>query len=554
MYKLIQLFKSFTKRERLTFFISLAVFAVSATILSITVFYQSTVAAPMEGGAYVEGIVGQPIAINPLIIGDNDTDRDLVALLFGTLFDLSENIKTDEAQKIWTVTLKPELKWSDGEPLTSSDVIFTIGIIQDPDTRSPQFATWQGVIAERISEREVRLILKNPYAFFLDNIKNLRIAPQHIFDNIPPQNFRLSDFNLKPMGSGPYKFVSFKKRSDGFIESYALTVNKYYAAGKPFIRNLAVRFFAEKSEAINAFNAKEIDGLGGVDQSDLINLKIHHRVFSVSRPRYYAIFFNQSLSLPLKEKDVRRALAAAVDKQKLVSDVLGGQGEIAPGPLPPTVTGYDSAIYSNEAFSPDTASSTLEKAGWKIGEDGVRTKTIQKNPIKLEFDLIVPEVKFLAETAKIIQEDWKKIGVNLNPIVLKPSEVTSAAIKPRNYQMLIFGNTLNKNPDSFSFWHSSQRFEPGLNLSLYGNKTVDALLESVRQDLDPAARQANLTKIQTIINDEKPAIFLYSPKYLYVTSKNLGGFTVESVAAPADRFQDISGWYLKTARVFRGPI
>lgn len=550
-YKLVQLFQSFTKRERLVFLVFSAVFAISAVILSIAVFYQNTVAAPVEGGAYVEGIVGQPIAVNPLIVGDNDADRDLITLLFASLFDLSENIKSDETQKIWTITLKPELRWSDGEPLTSGDVIFTIGVIQDPDTRSPQFAAWQSVLAERISEREARLTLKNPYAFFLDNIKNLRIAPQHVFDNIPPQNFHLSEFNLKPVGSGPYKFAGFEKRSDGFIESYALTANKYYAADKPFIRNLTIRFFAGKSDAIDAFNSTKIDGFGGIDQSDISDLKIHNRVFSVNRPRYYAIFFNQSLSLPLKEKEVRRALAAAVDRQKLVSGILGGEGDAAFGPLPPTVAGYDLAVYGNEVFAPDAASSTLDKAGWKIGEDGIRTKIIQRNQVKLEFDLIVPEVKFLVETAASIKEEWAKIGVVLNPVVLKPSEVINTAIKPRNYQMLLFGNTLNNNPDTFSFWHSSQRFEPGLNLSLYNSKTADALLESIRQNLDPAARQADLVKIQTIINDEKPAIFLYSPKYIYVTSKNLGGFTAESVVSPADRFQNVNGWYLNTARVFK---
>ncbi len=506
---------------------------------------------PVEGGSYVEGVVGQPIAINPLIAGDNDADRDLVVLLFASLFDLAENYKMDQTQKVWNITLKENLKWSDGEPLTSDDVIFTIGTVQDPETRSPIFVTWQGVLAERLSERELRLTLKNPYAFFLDNIKNLRVAPRHIFDNIPPQNFRLSDFNLKPIGSGPYKFVSFQKRGDGFIEEYVLESNKRYALKRPFIRNLKIRFFPDRMEVINAFNIKAIDGWGGLDQADLGNIKINHKILSAGRPRYYAIFFNQGVNPILKEKAVRSALAAAVDKQKILDQILNGQGSIANGPIPPTVAGYDAQIFTDETFSLENAAEILEKAGWKISDDGVRSKTIGKNKLKLEFDIVVPEAKFLVESANLIREDWKKIGVNLNPIILKPSDAVNNAIKPRNYQMILFGNTLNNNPDVFSFWHSSQRFDPGLNLSIFSDKTVDGLLESLRQNLDENSRQQDLSKLQKIINDAKPAVFLYSPKYLYATSKNLGGFSAESISFQASRFEKVNEWYLKTARVFK---
>ncbi|KKU94773.1 MAG: Extracellular solute-binding protein [Parcubacteria group bacterium GW2011_GWA1_48_11b] len=551
MYKLFQILKTLSIRERYIAAAAGGVFILSAILLGISFFYQKTVASPVEGGSYVEGIIGQPVSINPIIAGDNDTDRDLIALLFASLFDLAEKYETDPQQKVWTVTLKPDLKWSDGEPLTSDDIIFTISVVQDPDVRSPFFATWQGVLAERLSEREVRLTLKNPYAFFLDNIKNFRIAPSHIFDDIPPQNFRLSEYNFRPVGSGPYKVVNFEKRSDGFIEKYILTSNKYYALQKPFINNFPVKLFANKTDAINAFNAREIDGIGGLDQPDLENLKIKQQVFKIDRPRYYAIFFNQSTSVPLKEKEVRTALSQSVDKGKIVDTVLKGLGVAVNGPVPPTMSGYDPSIYGDNEFSLDKASTTLAKAGWVIGDDGIRTKNTPRGKIKLSLDIIVPEVPFLVDTVNVIKDDWLKIGVALNPIVLKPSEVINSAIKPRNYQMIIFGNTLNNNPDIFSFWHSSQRFDPGLNLALFNDKTSDGLLESLRQTLDETARLQDLSKLQKIINDQKSAIFLYSPQYLYVTSKNLNGFVAKMIAVPANRFEAVNGWYLKTARIFK---
>lgn len=551
LYKLFQILKTLSVKERYIVASACGIFVLSAILLGVSFFYQQTIASPVEGGGYKEGIIGQPVAINPIIAGDNDTDRDLIALLFASLFDFTEKYETDAQQKVWTITLKPNLKWSDGEPITADDIIFTINVIQDPDVRSPFFATWQGVLAERLSEREVRLTLKNPYAFFLDNIKNLRIAPGHIFDAIPPQNFRLSEFNFRPVGSGPYKVVNFEKRSDGFIEKYILTGNKYYALAKPFINNFLVKLFANKTDAINAFNAKEIDGIGGLDQSDLENLKIKQQVFKIDRPRYYGIFFNQSTSVPLKEKEVRAALSQAVDKEKILNTVLGGLGFAVNGPIPPTMSGYDPLIYKDAEFSLEKASTTLAKAGWVIGDDGIRAKSTSKGKIKLAFDIIVPEVHFLVDTVNIVKDDWLKIGVALNPIILKPSDAINSAIKPRNYQMIIFGNTLNNNPDIFSFWHSSQRFDPGLNLALFNDKTTDGLLESLRQTLDEATRLQNLSKLQKIINDQKPAIFIYSPQYLYITSKNLSGFAAKTIAVPANRFEAVNGWYLKTARVFK---
>ena len=176
---------------------------------------------------------------------------------------------------------------------------------------------------------------------------------------------------------------------------------------------------------------------------------------------------------------------------------------------------------------------------------------VQKNTVSLEFDIIVPSAQFLTDTVNLIKDEWQAIGVKLNPVVLKPSEVISQSIKTRNYQMVIFGNILNNNPDIFSFWHSSQRFHPGLNLSIFNDKTMDALLESVRQNFDDQSRNQDLGKIQKIIHDHKPAVFLFSPKYFYAASKNLGGFSATFITTPSNRFDNVNQWHVKTARVFK---
>jgi len=549
--KFHKIFDSFTKLERQVFQGASIVFAFSIFLNGVNLFYQTTVLTPISGGTYTEGVVGQPIAINPLIAGSNDIDRDLIEVVFSDLTELADSAKVNDDHRVWTVTLKNGLAWSDGEPITADDVVFTLETMQDPDAHSPSFAAWHGVIAERMSEREVRFTLKTPYAFFLDNLKEFKVVPRHIFGTIPTANLRLSDYNFEPIGNGPYVFSSYTKRKDGFITDYTFTANPHFAGTETLIKELKFKFFADYQEAIEAFNHRAIDGLGGISVYDLPDIKIGHQTVEFNIPRYYAVFLNPGTSLPLREKAVRVAFDAATDREKLRAVALKGYGQPIGGPLYPGIEGYDAAIGTGARFSLETAERTLEDAGWKRGDDGVRRKRVEKDDFRLAFDMIVPDIDFLIEATKILEEDWKTIGVAVNRIVRSPTEITNDVIKTRNYQMLVFGNILKANPDVFSFWHSSEKFRPGLNLSFYENKKADALLESIRKDFDTVSRTDDVALLQEIIHADKPAIFLFSPNYLYLTPKNLGGIPRELLESPANRFAHIADWYLKTARSFK---
>jgi len=515
-------------------------------------FYSRTVTVPAASSLYKEGLVGQPIAVNPILVGTNDVDRDLIELLFSDLIDLAESYKTSENGQSWKIILKENLRWSDGKPLTSDDIIFTIDSIQNSESKSPLFLTWQGVVVDRLSEREVEFTLRTPYAFFLDNLKDLKIIPRHIFAVIPLENFRLSNFNLEPVGSGPYKFISLEKKKDGFITDYRLTANEYYPLPKPHIENFDLKFYQSAADLINAFNQKKIDGFGGLNPKNIDELKLNNVILEKIIPRYYAIFINKNTSPSLEDKNVIAALNLATNKQKFIEEVFSGRALIVNEPLLPTIEGYDRSANSEWEFSIEKAGGILDKSKWTINpETGIRGKKIGKQSHFLEFSLVVPQIPFLNETVKIMTEDWKKIGVQLNPIILNPTDIASELIKTRNYQMIIFGNILKNNPDIFSFWHSSERFYPGLNLALYNNKKADNLLESIRKNLDGESRKKELAQLQKLINEDQPAIFLYSPTYLYVAPKDFGGFEEQTIATPSDRFENVSQWYLKTARIFK---
>ncbi len=554
---LLRLFNSFTKKERYLFVGGSVIFIVALSFAVTTAIYHRTTLTPAVGGEYSEGLVGQPIALNPLIGGANEIDKDLIELLFADLITLSEKYEVSPDGKTWNIDLKPNLLWSDGQPLNADDVIFTLETIQAAETNSPLAASWQGVAIERISERSIALSTKTPYVFFLDNLKNFKIAPRHIFESIPPQNIRLSNYNLEPVASGPYQFVSYEKEKDGFITSYQLSSNPHYASAHALIPSFRVSFFRNYKDAIIAFNQKTIDGLGGFDPANVNDLKITHRVFEINVPRYYAIFLNQSAHPALKDGAVRTALNELTPKRAIIDSVFGSRALLVSGPILPYISGYDPNVYEAENSTSTSPGPMLDNAGWKPNTTetsaaaGVREKIINKATVKLEFEMAVPDIDFLVQTAKLIQEAWAPAGIKLTLNILSPSELNNTLIKTRNYHMILFGNILRGNPDIFSFWHSSQRFSPGLNLSLYESATVDKLLEEVRKEFDESKRSAALSKIQTEIFKAKPAIFLFSPTYLYATTKDLGGFDEKFIATASHRFDNVAGWFLETSRVFK---
>ncbi len=558
----IKLFKSFSRKELLVLLIAAGVFIISFSLALAEFVAQKTKITAVSGGNYIEGLIGQPSFINP-VLASGDVDRDLIKLIFSDLGQLAENYKVENNGKIWRYRLKEGVKWQDGEKITSDDIIFTIETIQNQDVYSPILQNWQGVGVERISEREIEFKLPAAYVFFQNALEDLRPIPKHIFAKIPAANLKLSDYNLNPMGSGPYKILSFKKQSDGFIDSYILERNDDYSDDKPYLKKIKVIFYAGEDEIISAFNNGEIDGFGLANSRNFEKIISPHEIFSFKTLKYYAIFFNHYSHLAFREEDVRMALDLAVNKEELVKNIFSGYATVVSGPL---VQNNKSEIATGQASideaSPEAeqarygASKILDDNGWLMNEEGVRQKTIGKEVVKMEFSLVVPQIQILVDTAELIKQEWEKIGVRTNISILSLSEINNEIIKTRDYQMIIFGNILGKSPDLYSFWHSSEKFYPGLNLSLYENKTADKLIESIRENFNDDKRFADLEKLQSLIVSDYPAVFLYSPDYLYVGKKKFYRFDSlapeeKFISFSSDRFNNIEKWYVETTRAFK---
>ncbi len=558
-----KIFAAFTRGERVLFIIAFAGAVVSFIVVMGIVFTNVTRAVPTAGGEYTEGMIGQPEYVNP-VIATSQTDLDLVKMVYSNLGDIADSIDVSTDTRVWTVHLKDGLTWQDGQKLTSDDVVFTVQSIQDPDANSPLATSWQGVAVSRVSELEVQFNLVNPYSDFGDTLKNLYILPKHLFADTPPGNWHLSDYNLNPIGSGPYRFASYNKSSDGFISSYNLQAWTGNGAN-PLIQNFNFQFFNDENTLVAAFNNGQIDGFGDASPDAISEIGRPYDLFAWRTSSYYAVFFEQSNNLALQDPLVREALSDSLDRQALVNDVFDGNAVPDYGPVPPNAANYLPIVTTS---SLDFASTTLTNDDWVVMDASTSAAEASSSQteipigyryqiqggvmIPLVVNLTVPQIDFLAKTASDLQTAWQSIGVQVNILPDSTDDIVNQTIKNRNYEALLFGNVLGPSSDLYAFWDSSQRFYPGLNLAIYSNPKVDAAIEDAQQNTSSSAVASDFATAQTDIVNDNPAIFLYSPNYVYVTDKNVQGISTSTILIdPSDRFLDVPNWYLDTARVLK---
>jgi len=540
------------------FIIALLILTISS-LMGWLIFHnlKDTIVAPNYGGSFSEGIVGSPIYINPVLSQANDSDRDVSELIFSGLLkynskgelvpDLAEKYNIGENGKVYEFFLRKDIKWHDGKQFTADDVIFTINTIQNPDFRSPLRINWVGIEIEKVDDYKIKFKLKNAYAPFLSNT-TVGIIAKHIWEKISPDNFSFVPENLEPIGTGPYKFKKAEKDKDGFISRIELTAFGDYGSDKrPFIEKINLNFYPDEESAIKAYNRGQVDNLNlfSIQSKTLLRGQTRSNIYELNLPRYFAVFFNQTKSKPLSDKTVRMALNYATNKKEIIDKVLGGEGRQVDSPIPDGVMYHadDLKIYD---WAQEHANNILEAAGWKdIDNDGIR----EKDGEKLEIELITTELKELQQVANLLSEQWAKIGAKINVKPMEIGVIQQEYIRPREYQALLFGEVLGLDPDPYSFWHSSQKKDPGLNLALYNNKKIDDLLSTARQILEPNLRTAKYKEFQQLVIDDAPVVFLYSSYNLYLATKKIKGITVENIVLPSKRFADIEKWYIKTQRV-----
>ncbi len=547
-------------------------FVLKGATLALTVFtlflfigasMHSQVQIPTTGGHLTEGIVGTPRFVNP-ILAVTRADRDLTSLIYDGLVKLgpegiltpniAESITVSDDGLTYNVLIRNNIHFHDGAPLTANDVVFTVGRIQEPSLTSPLRANFDGVHVEQLGEYELNFVLPEPYAPFIENL-SFGILPQHIWKDASNEEFPFSQLNSEPIGSGPYYVTKIMRNPSGIPESYLLAPYTEYHKGTPRIEDLTLTFFANEEKLVEAFKKGLIDSISGIDQSYLFDLGINtdtHTVITMPLPRTFALFFNQNKSAALRELSARKALSAAIDRTALIDTVLGGYGRPLTSPIPSGFSTADlSEVQTSEEASLDTARGILRTAGWTLNSDtGIWEKTLDGVKTELSFSISTVNSPVFESTAEYLRTTWEKLGVRVTVKQFEQSDLTQSIIRPRDYEALLFGTVLGRSLDFYSFWHSSQRNDPGLNVALYANITTDSILGEMRTSTDTSKREAALTKFAEEINTEMPALFLYTPELLYIFPNSVVGASFAGVAESQERFASIHEWFINTDSVW----
>ncbi len=555
---------TFSKKEWVVFNILMIVLVASTLGLLQTLNRSFMTGVAMPGGSVSEGIIGTPRFVNP-ILANSPADLDMIALIYsglmrknpdGTLIpDLAESYQISKDGLTYTFTLKNNLYFHDGTRLTADDVFFTINRAKDPIIKSPRKVNWDGVNVEKVDDRTIVFTLKQPYASFLENT-TLGIMPEHIWNDLA---IELNTANTSPIGSGPYKIASVSKQSSGVIDSYELERFLNFSLGKPYIENLTFQFYPNEDSSIAALKNGSVDQISSITPANASGLKNEgYRVESSVLPRVFGLFFNQNQNQLFLDRNVVSAIDQAINKDLIVNEVLGGYGIAIDEPIPPNMIAYqklseDTGTSHEEHLQ--KAKNILAKDGWKVGESGFLEKTKtekgKKTTTVLEFSISTGNAPELAKSAALIEEELGLLGMKVGVKTFEAGNLNQSVIRPRKYDALLFGEIINHESDLFAFWHSSQRKDPGLNVAIYTNAKVDKILEDAFVTTDEAERIKKYAQFEDEIKKDMPAVFLYSPDFIYVVSKNLQGLALDHIAAPADRFGNAYLWYTQVDNVWK---
>lgn len=606
---------------------------------SLVIYYQNTEVAPADGGSYTEGILGVPRFLNPVYSQKSEVDKDLTQILYSGLMrydeenelkpHLAESVQTEDS-RIYNVKLK-EAFWSDGEEITADDVIFTIEMIQSRSVQSPLRISWEGVRTERVSENELNIILETPSPLFIEKL-TLKPIPKHIWEEVNPEDFQFSDYNLNPVTSGPYKISSLEKEDQ--VKSITMTEDENYFGASPFIDQLNFIFFQSEEDL---FSQKgDLDGFGLPSIASEVNTSFTSYEYSL--PRYFALFFN----LDEFAEPVRKGLAKATDKDLLLSSL--DRVNRVDSPIMPNFYAFDSPeidysfnqeealeLFNEEGYS--LSDGKLEKVtqeetnfefSQRISEDdqGEEVRQLQKclmdlteehsslfpdgevtgyfdsdtteavnrfqelfredildphgfsNPTgmvagstqeklnefcggtipekreQLTVEITTIEHPLLSKVIDNLTEQWSDLGVKVEPRLVDHQAIQTQVIEDKNFNTFLFGISMESIPDPFRWWHSSQVETPGLNFTNYQNESGDELLKKAVTSLDEEERASSLESFQNELLEDKPAIFLYSPRYVYLVSDKVNLDYQEKIIDSSHRFKDINKWYINTKRIW----
>jgi peptide/nickel transport system substrate-binding protein len=501
--------------------------------------------SPNANSVYIEGDVGFPTTLNPLMAASS-TERSISALLFRSLMvtngngepepDLASSWTVSDDGLTHTIELDPEARWHDGQQVSTADVLFTISLLRDEDfPGAPDLSRfWRGVSAEATGDREITFTLLEPYIGFVHHL-HLPILPRHQYgDMLASDLAQLTFLNSDLVGSGAFRL----QKIDASAGEIHLERERDGTDGT--FSEVVFRYFDTRDEAMTAFRDGEIDGVSYVPLSLLDSesrFPANAQIFGSQISGHTALYFNVRHRV-FEDVNTRRAIDLAIDRDGIVDQVLGGHAIPGSSPVPKLFSAHADHDFSEPDL--EAAAELLELDGWTLADgDEVR----QRDGEYFEIPLIVndddPQRIAVAEQ---VQDQLAKIGIAVDLQVMPVVEV-EAALNTRQFGAVIYGwHTDNGNLDGYQLWHSSQA-EDGHNFTGFSDVDADEALTAARQATTIDERNQAYEMFQSVFAEQVPAVVLFYPRYHFAVSERVAGAEPVPLVHPGDRIRQIPKWY-----------
>jgi peptide/nickel transport system substrate-binding protein len=516
---------------------------------------------PTTGGVYAEGLIGSLGRLNPVLDFYNQPDRDVDRLLFSSLLrfndrglpvhDLVESMGISQDGRIYNFSIRENVVWHDGKPLTSEDVVFTIEMLRSPDLPIPEDirALWETVEVEALNEYTLQFRLPEPFSPFQDYL-TFGILPKHILGDIPASEMVNAEFNLQPVGSGPFKFDSILGEGDQ-ISGVVLTPNPDYYAEPPFIEEFIFRYYPDHQTAVTAYQEGEIQGISRIT-NEILPAALQApglNLYSGPIPLLSMIFLNlDNPEVPfLQDGSIRRALYMGLNRQHMIDELLGSQAILAHGPIFPNSWAYYAGI-EHVPYDAEGAIRILREAGYTIPATGGSVRTNEEGQA-LNIELVYPEDSSYEPIAQAIASDWRAIGVGVELNPMPYEDVVSAYLEPRAYQAALVDLNFSRtpDPDPYPFWHQAQ-ITGGQNYAKWDDRQASEYLEQSRIEVDIEERTRLYNNFQVRFASELPSLPLFYPIYNYAVDEQIQGVTMGPLYDPSDRLVTAPQWFLLAGR------
>jgi peptide/nickel transport system substrate-binding protein len=489
----------------------------------------------VSGGTYSEATLGKINSLNPLY-ATTSSEKTLSRLLFSSLFtidtsghinnDLARSIEVDDSGKIWLVTLKDSIQWSDGQPITADDVVYTFQTIQNSRSKTNFSSNFNKVTIEKTAENAFKFILPTPYAYFQTTL-TFPIIPAHILKDIAPELLFEHNFSTNPIGSGPFTLNTSQSIGDKGEKIIFLTSNRLYYKGTTMLDRFTLHAYPDRSNLLAAINSLTVTATAELlptDKETITSSIIYEKQTAINS----GIFAFLNCDSPiLSDAKVRAAIRSGLNISDLRSDL--GDERPLDFPFTPSALNIDNPPQL-PTYDPSPAKTYTSDASEK--------------PL---LSIATISTGYFPKLAESLSTQLRDLGfdtdLNIYDASAPNADFFTDILRPRDYDILIYEIELGPDLDPFAYYHSSQATELGFNLSNYKNALSDDLLLSARQTLDTKLRAAKYTSFLRHWLDDTPAIGIIQTNLSYYFNKNTRSFSENNqLTTPLDRFSDILYW------------